>query len=59
MSTRKIDKRHTRLLKLCRVVVLSFPVAKSHFTKHLQTFKEKTFIFREENFKKLHHEHKI
>ena len=51
LELRVIGKGRTGLLKLCSVLGLSSPVAKSRFTEHLKVFEEKAFILRDENLK--------
>ena len=51
LESRVIGKGRTGLLKLCSVLGLSSPVAKSRFTEHLKVFEEKAFILRDENLK--------
>ena len=51
LASRVIGKGCTGLLKLCSVLGLSSPVAKSRFTEHLEVFEEKAFILLDENLK--------
>ena len=52
LASRVIGKGSTGLLKLCSVLGLSSPVAKSRFTEHLKVFEEKAFMLHDENLKK-------
>ena len=57
LASRVAGKRSSGLLKLCSVLGLSFPVAKSHFT---ELFEEKAYSYCVMKIlKKLHHEHEI
>ena len=60
LASRVAGKRSSGLLKLCSVLGLSFPVAKSHFMEHLKVFEEKAYSYCVMKIlKKLHHEHEI
>ena len=52
LASRVIGKGCTGLLKLCGVLGLCSPIAKSCFTEHLKVFEEKAFILCDEKLKK-------
>ena len=52
LASRVIGKGRTGLLKLCSVLGLSSPIAKSRFTEHWKVFEEKAFMLHDENLKK-------